>query len=125
MNPAAILPVADMQESIAFYETIGLEIEPYDATYAFVVGDGTMLCHLRLIDQLDVSSNHSALYVHVGDVDGVHERMATSGVAVSAVEDMPWGMREFWLTDPSGNLIRIGRSTDADHDHPHDHDHRH
>jgi hypothetical protein len=30
---------------------------------------------------------------------------------VSAVEDMSWGMHEFTLTDPSGNTIRIGRST--------------
>jgi hypothetical protein len=25
-------------------------------------------------------------------------------------EDMPWGMHEFTLTDPSGNRIRTGRA---------------
>jgi uncharacterized glyoxalase superfamily protein PhnB len=29
---------------------------------------------------------------------------------VTSVEDQPWGMREFTLTDPNGNNIRIGRS---------------
>ena len=29
---------------------------------------------------------------------------------MTAIEDMPWGMHEFTLTDPSGNHIRIGRS---------------
>jgi hypothetical protein len=31
-----------------------------------------------------------------------------------AVEDRPWGMREARLTDPDGNVIRLGtRSTDS------------
>jgi len=30
---------------------------------------------------------------------------------VSAIEDMPWGMHQFIVTDPSGNTIRIGRGT--------------
>jgi uncharacterized glyoxalase superfamily protein PhnB len=28
---------------------------------------------------------------------------------VTALADEPWGMREFTLTDPSGNHVRIGR----------------
>jgi hypothetical protein len=28
---------------------------------------------------------------------------------VTAIADQPWGMREFTLTDPSGNAVRIGR----------------
>jgi hypothetical protein len=30
---------------------------------------------------------------------------------VTAVDDMPWNMHEFTLTDPSGNHIRIGKPT--------------
>jgi hypothetical protein len=26
--------------------------------------------------------------------------------------DEPWGMREFTLTDPSGNLVRVGHELD-------------
>lgn len=33
---------------------------------------------------------------------------------VTAVEDMPWRMHEFTLTDPSGNTIRVGRSVSDD-----------
>jgi len=30
---------------------------------------------------------------------------------VTTVEDKPWGRRDFTLTDPSGNQLRIGRSS--------------
>lgn len=32
---------------------------------------------------------------------------------VTPIEDTPWGMREFTLTDPSGNNVRVGRSVDT------------
>ena len=35
--------------------------------------------------------------------------LAAEGIPrVTAPEDKPWGMREFALVDPSGNLIRVG-----------------
>jgi hypothetical protein len=47
-------------------------------------------------------------------VDDWHERLATTALQVSAIEDMPWAMHEFTLTDPSGNNIRSGRSTSSE-----------
>jgi hypothetical protein len=46
----------------------------------------------------------------VPDPDGWHFRLAADGLPVTALEDQPWGMREFTLTDPSGNNVRIGHS---------------
>jgi hypothetical protein len=34
--------------------------------------------------------------------------MTDAGLPVSRVGNMPWGMREFALTDPFGNNVRIG-----------------
>ncbi|EJH4818460.1 GNAT family N-acetyltransferase, partial [Pseudomonas aeruginosa] len=31
----------------------------------------------------------------------------------TALEDQPWGMREFALVDPDGNLLRVGQELDA------------
>jgi len=28
---------------------------------------------------------------------------------VTAPDDKPWGMREFALSDPNGNLVRVGQ----------------
>lgn len=36
--------------------------------------------------------------------------MTAAGLSVTPIADQPWGMREFTLTDPFGNHIRIGHS---------------
>ena len=42
--------------------------------------------------------------------------MAAAGLDVTPIADQPWGMREFTLTDPFGNHIRVGRGIDGDED---------
>lgn len=39
--------------------------------------------------------------------------MANAGLPVGPIEDQDYGMRDFTLTDPSGNRIRIGHTTEA------------
>jgi hypothetical protein len=49
------------------------------------------------------------------DAEGWHGRMAAAGSPVTEMADQPWGMREFTLTNPSGNRVRIDRArTDDD-----------
>ena len=38
--------------------------------------------------------------------------MSRAGLPVTDMADQPWGIREFTLNDPSGNNIRIGRSSE-------------
>ena len=108
------LPVADMVESISFYESAGFEVEPYDAGFSFVHLDDQSFASLDLIEGLDRSGNHAGCYVMVEDVDGWHDRLAAAGLRVTDAEDMPWGMHEFTLTDPSGNSIRVGRNVSTE-----------
>jgi predicted enzyme related to lactoylglutathione lyase len=42
------------------------------------------------------------VYLYVDDVDA-----AAAAVGATAIDDMPWG-RDFEVTDPDGNRIRIG-----------------
>ena len=62
--------------------------------------------------QVTPDSNGAGCFIIVPDVDGWHDEMSAKGLPVTPVEDMPWGMHEFALTDPDGNHIRIGRPTD-------------
>ena len=106
----AILPVSDMAESLAFYRRLGFEVETDGAEYAWVRHDGEEVLHLRYSSSLEESSNESAVYFHVADAGVWHSTLRQQGVAVGDVEDRPWGMREFSLVDPSGNLIRVGHN---------------
>lgn len=106
-----ILPVADMPEAIGFYRGLGFEVVAYDDGYAWVRHCGWELFHLAAAEP-SADRSDAALYLHVADADAWRASLVASGVdvAIGTVADMPWGMREFSFTDPSGNVIRIGRN---------------
>lgn len=104
-----ILPVRDLAEARAFWSATGLvTTEEYDAGYAFVRYQGAEIAHLALHPDLDPAANRAACYVHIGEVDELRARFVAAGLPASAVRVEPWGMREFRLSDPSGNLVRLG-----------------
>ncbi|REK18170.1 MAG: VOC family protein [Planctomycetota bacterium] len=105
-----IFPVRDMDEAQAFYRAAGFEIQAYDETYAFVMHDGAELLHLAHAPSLDPAANRAGIYLHVVSADDWHERFRAAGLPVSTVIDEEFGMREFKLRDPSGNLIRVGQN---------------
>jgi uncharacterized glyoxalase superfamily protein PhnB len=56
---------------------------------------------------------HAGCYIITDEVDDWHARFVAAGPCVTAIEDMPWNMHEFTLTDPSSNYVRIGRSVSS------------
>ncbi len=107
MSAVPILPVADMAAAGAFYRALGFEVAAHDNEYALVLRGGREIFHLRLAADLAPPANPAALYLHVDDADAWHARWR-SAAELTDVADQPWGMREFALRDPSGNLIRVG-----------------
>ncbi|MDD9916744.1 MAG: glyoxalase superfamily protein [Rhodospirillaceae bacterium] len=48
-------------------------------------------------------------YVHVAELQALHDSYAAAGVEISRpVEETVYGMREFEVTDPEGNVICFG-----------------
>ncbi|MEM7321729.1 MAG: VOC family protein [Actinomycetota bacterium] len=105
-----IFPAADMAAAIAFYRGLGFEVESYDDGYAWVRHRGEEILHLARAADLAADHNRAAGYVHVQDVDAWHAAWTAAGFPVGPVEDLPWQMREFRITDPSGNLLRVGQN---------------
>ncbi|HET6500216.1 MAG TPA: glyoxalase superfamily protein [Amycolatopsis sp.] len=106
-----ILHVADATISVDWYGRLGFVV---DWEHVFEPGLPRYVALNRGPARLHLSEHRldggegTHVYVYADDVDAV-----VSGVAV-AVEDRPWGMREARLTDPDGNVIRLGtRSTDS------------
>lgn len=112
IDATPILPVIDMAASIAFFRAAGFEVREYEegGTYAFVTYDDESVFDL---DQAEVAltpdTNPAGCYLIVPDVDAWHARLHAMA-PVTDLADEPWGMREFTLTDPSGNRIRFGKS---------------
>jgi hypothetical protein len=108
-----ILPVVDMDEAVRFCELAGLDVERYDDGFAFVHLDDQSVFDLDLAADMDRDSNRAGCYIITATVDEWHGRLRQARLPVTDIDDLPWGMREFTLTDPSGNTIRIGRSSSS------------
>ena len=107
-----ILPVIDMQASVAFYMAGGFDVDIYTddheaGRYAFVRYEECSVFDLSVQER----AIGAGCYLRVADVDQWHSRFSKLGYAVTPLEVESWGMREFALTDPSGNLLRFGCAT--------------
>jgi uncharacterized glyoxalase superfamily protein PhnB len=109
------LPVAHLAKAIVFYERAGFGVRVYKendddpgAGFGFVDYDGQSVFDLHVMP-VDRGTNGAGCYLVVDDPDAWHERMTKAGLPVTPIGDMPWGMREYTLTDPFGNNVRIGR----------------
>ena len=103
------LPVCDMNEATRFCEAAGFDVEHYSDDFAFVhFGERSVFD----LDRVAIWTRQrtTRLLHHHRRTDDWHARFVEAGLAVTAIEDMPWNMHEFTVTDPSGNHIRIGRS---------------
>jgi hypothetical protein len=112
-----ILPSRDLVETRAFYEAIGFRpwfrgggVNPqYE-----ILSRGHLVVHFYVDRRLEPSSNDSGCYLRVTDADDFHQNCVVLNLRSSGIprltppRDEPWGMREFTLVDPSGNLLRIG-----------------
>lgn len=125
-----ILPVANIDRAAEFYREIGFVVEQYDSSYAFIRGGGISI-DIAATDGFDPFAMAGMAYVTVRDPDAAHAALAATGLLpgyheldeselrerwasgaslarITAVENKPWGMREFALADTDNNLIRIG-----------------
>lgn len=103
-----IFPVIDMDDALAFYRQAGFEIEQYDIGYAWIRHQGDEVLHLRQEPELDPANNPTVGYFHIKDADRWHQALSHAQLNPTGITDQPWGMREFTISDPSGNIIRFG-----------------
>jgi hypothetical protein len=109
IDSTPILPVRDMVEAVAFYEAAGFDVRVYEGgSYAFVNHDDESVFDLGYEDGFDVESNRAGCYLIVPSPDEWHACLTSLGYPVTPLRDENYGMREFALTDPSGNHIRFG-----------------
>ena len=105
------LPVADMAETVAFWESAGFDVNRYDDGFAFVSFDEQSVFDLDLVEGFDPAANCAGCYIITNNTEDWHRHSTVAGMTGTSIGGMPWGLREFAVTDPNGNRMRIGRST--------------
>jgi catechol 2,3-dioxygenase-like lactoylglutathione lyase family enzyme len=109
-----VLAVHDVKRSARFYiDVLGFKIVSEPDGWIFVKKDNCMIMLGECPDDMhpsELGCHNYFAYLRVDDVHAYYAQMQRAGVeSLGAVEDQPWGMREFGIKTPDGHRIRIGQ----------------
>lgn len=111
-----ILPADDLAASIDFYR----RRLDFDLAWSWgsppeiasVCRDGIEITLRQRPDA--VSMADAQVYLGVSGVDAWHDAIAAAGVHILVpIGDRPYGMRDFRISDPSGNGLSFGQPLEA------------
>ena len=120
MKMIPLLRCKNMKEAISFYTNI-LDFELKDADASpddWVIDLVNGEAELQLTSLEGDQRTGIAVNVRVDDVDGLFEKYIKRGLDTSNKKGSPvhqgpldqsWGMREFYVDDPTGNTLRFGK----------------
>src|SRR5436190_10621899 len=105
-----VLPTLDLDETVSFYSRLGFKVwSRHEGDYAILARESREI-HFFLMGQLIPENSFFGCYWRVDDAQALHDELTANGIPdLHPVEIKPWGMKEFALIDPHGNLIRIGQ----------------
>lgn len=103
-----VLPSPDLAVSEAFYvQKLGFRATlSLPGTYLIIEREGCEIHFWPCGDNQDLP-RMSSCYVR-GDTDALHADFAARGLELAAPQNREWGMRELYVIDPHGNLLKFG-----------------
>src|SRR5438874_855181 len=107
-NPPTFLSVAprfvvqDLEQALTFYEQLGFQTTYHDEAFAIVERDGV---DLHLNGSPDSPRRHGVCWIAVTNIDALYQQYLPTNAVQSAPKAQPWGLKEFFLRDPFGNLL--------------------
>jgi catechol 2,3-dioxygenase-like lactoylglutathione lyase family enzyme len=115
LGVAPILPSRDLVATASFYERLGFEQRGMWPDEYLIVMRGEVGLHFFCAPQLDPWTSSAGCYLYVQDADALHREwlaldLPSQGIPRlhGAPEQTDYGLREFALVDPDGNLLRVG-----------------
>lgn len=106
-----VLASLEIEETVKFYEDkLGFKRSWCDQNYGIVNRDRISI-HFWHCDNKIFPENTSC-YIYVDNVEKLFQEYKKVGVVHpnGALEDKPWGMREFAILDKDGNMIKFGEN---------------
>ena len=111
-----ILPSRSVSNTLAFYRRLGFDGRVLGEGDSYLIlRRGSVEIHFFTHLELLPSESSAGCYIRVADAESVYQAFASAKLPrrgiprQDALEDKPWGLREFAIVDPDGNLLRIGQ----------------
>ncbi|NUR91410.1 MAG: glyoxalase [Nonomuraea sp.] len=97
-----------LDESRAFYERLGF-VEVMDLGWVVTLASpDNPTAQITLVSKDATAPVQADFSVEVEDVDTVHATMLASGATiVHPLQDEAWGVRRFFVLDPSGKVVNV------------------
>lgn len=111
-----ILPSTDLDRTIAFWQGLGFDVAGRHDGY-LVTHAGGVEIHFSTNPDADAdagtAANPAQVFIHVQNAAALWKRLRSEHVTgLEPLQDQDYGLREFVITDPDGNRIRIGSPLD-------------
>lgn len=114
------LPSRSIDATVAFYRGLGFEGGAHDFNNAYaILRRGALELHFFTHKELVPAESSAGCYIRVLDVEAIYRdclstNLPSKGIPrIDTLQDKPWGLREFAIVDPDGNLLRIGQLIDS------------
>jgi catechol 2,3-dioxygenase-like lactoylglutathione lyase family enzyme len=111
-----VLPSRSLGDTLAFFRRLGFDGEIHSFGDYAILRRGLVELHFFTHRDLRPSESHAGCYIRVKDVESIYREFASAQLPRRGIprqdvlEDKPWGMREFAVVDPDGNLLRVGQT---------------
>jgi len=105
----ANLAVADPRSTRDFYEKLlDLDVVMDHGWIVTLASDASARPQLSIASEGGSGTPVPDLSIEVDDVDRIYERAKAAGFAITyGIADEPWGVRRFYVRDPSGRVVNI------------------
>ena len=104
-----VLASLDLNETVTFFtERLGFTKRLQMDDYVIVSRDGAEI-HFWHCNERHIAENTSC-YLRVTDTQLLYDEFKSRGLSVQPPEARSWGMKELYVIDPHGNLLKFGES---------------
>lgn len=112
-NAVPILLTRNINQAADFYtQKLGFTVSNRYPNYLIIKRDQTAL-HFSLAQDLDPKTNSCTTYVYVSNIDSLYTEYQAQDIIHpnGALKTKDYGMKDFAVIDPDGNLLTFGEST--------------